>query len=249
MMMKRHVFVGAALWSVACALCVSTVFAQNLMVAAGAGYKKPVSDVIEAFEKDTGIRTNAVFGNMQMVASQAKQTGEISCIIGDKKFLAALESTVTFVDYAAIGKGILVLAYRKGIKLEKPEDMASDRVKSLFVPQDKKAIYGTAGAEALKSYGYASKLAGKVTQVATVPQVVSYLLTGEADAGFINLTEAMANKDRLGGYIVVPQDKYGEILIVAGVVTGFQNAPETLKFIAHLKTEKAKKIFAKYGLK
>lgn len=248
-MRKRHIFCGKALWIFILLLSASTVSAQNLMIASGAGYKKPVTEVMASFEKDTGIKIDAAFGNIQMVSSQAKQTGEISCVIGDKKFLARLGSTVTFTAYHPIGKGMLVLAFRKGVKLDKPEDMVSDRVGSVFMPQDKKAIYGIAGTEALKSYGYASRLAGKISRVATVPQVVSYLVTGEADAGFINLTEAMANKDRLGGYLIIPEDKYTEILIVAGVVKGFENRPETKQFIDYLQTKKARHIFEKYGLK
>ncbi|HOP39847.1 MAG TPA: molybdate ABC transporter substrate-binding protein [Geobacteraceae bacterium] len=229
-------------------LVATPLYAQNLMIASGAGYKKPVTEVLASFQKDTGIKADAAFGNLQMVISQAKQTGEISSIIGDKKFLAKFEPKMKFAGYQQIGKGILVLAYRKGVKLDKPEDMASDRVKSLFMPQEKKAIYGNAGTEALKSYGYSTKLAGKITQVATVPQVVSYLLTGEADAGFINLTEALANKNKLGGYLIIPQDKYAEIAIVAGVVKGFEKSPETMKFLDYLKTKTAKDIFQKYGL-
>lgn len=248
-MEKKPVIIGAVLCFLALFLAASLASAQTLMIASGAGYKKPVTEAMKSFERATGIKTDAAFGNIQMVASQAKQTGEISCIIGDRKFLAALGSTVTFVSYEPIGKGILVVAYRKGVSLDRVEDMTSDKVKTVFMPEDKKAIYGIAGTEALKSYGYASKLAGKITQVATVPQVVSYLLAGEADAGFINLTEAMANKDRLGGYLVVPQDKYTEILIVAGVVKGFENKPETKKFTDYLKTKEAKDIFGKYGVK
>ncbi|HNT44240.1 MAG TPA: molybdate ABC transporter substrate-binding protein [Syntrophorhabdaceae bacterium] len=248
-MKGKPIIVGTALCLLLLFLGVSLASAQTLMIASAAGYKKPVSEAIRSFEKATGIKTDAAFGNIQMVSSQAKQTGEISCIIGDRKFLTALGSTVAFVSYEPIGKGVLVLAYRKGVSLDKVEDMASDKVKTVFMPQDKKAIYGIAGTEALKSYGYTSKLAGKITQVATVPQVVSYLIAGEADAGFINLTEAMANKERLGGYLVVPEDRYTEILIVAGVVKGFENKPETKKFTDYLKTREAKGIFGKYGVK
>jgi molybdate transport system substrate-binding protein len=247
--MKKEWFILRFLPVIVLLLSASAVSAESLMIASGAGYKKPVTELMKYFEKDTGIKTDGAFGNMQMVSSQAKQTGDISCIIGDKKFLAALGSTVQFTNYVPLGKGPLVLAYRKGISLEKPEDIASDEVRSVFMPHEKKAIYGVAGTEALKAYGYASKLAGKITQVATVPQVVSYLVTGEADTGFINLTEAMANKDRLGGYLVIPEDKYGEILIVAGVVKGFENKPETRKFIDYLRTKKAKEVFEKYGLR
>lgn len=227
----------------------ASLSARELMIASGAGYKKPVMEVIQAFEAQTGIEVDAVFGNLQMVAGQAAQTDDISCIIGDRKFLKKLTERVTFAEYQEIGKGILVLAYRKGIELNQPEDMATDAVHTLFMPQDGKAIYGIAGTEALKAYGYDVLLTSKVTQVATVPQVVSYLLTGEADAGFINLTEALANSDKLGGYLVIPQDKYTGIAIVSGVVLGFQADPRTVEFLEFLKSPQAVEIFSKYGLK
>jgi molybdenum ABC transporter molybdate-binding protein len=90
------------------------------------------------------------------------------------------------------------------------------------------------------------KVSGKLTQVATVPQVMSYLLTGEADAGFVNLTEALANKDNLGGYIIVPEDAYKPIEIVAGTVTGFEDKELTIQFISYLKGDTAKEVLLKY---
>lgn len=226
----------------------ASAMADSLMIASGAGYKKPVSEVMAAFEKEKGTHVDAVFGNIQMVTSQAKQSGEVSCIIGDRKFLKKLTAVVEYADYQPIGKGILVLAYNKNVKLTKVEDIATDTVKSVFMPQDKKAIYGIAGTETLKAYGYDTTIASKVTQVATVPQVVSYLLTGEADAGFINLTEALANADKFGGYVIVPQDKYKDIEIVAGIVKGFEAKPDVKAFLAYLTTDTAKEIFKKYGL-
>lgn len=222
--------------------------AQKLVIAAGAGYKKPVSEIIRNFEKKNNVQVDAIFGNLQMVASQAKQSGEVACIIGDKKFLAKLGSTVSFTDYTPLGKGIVVLAYRKGLGIEKLEDILSDKVQSLFMPQDGKAIYGIAGKETLESFGYIGKIISKLTQVATVPQVMSYLLTGEADAGFVNLTEALANKDKLGGYIIVPENAYKPIEIVAGTVTGFADNELTIDFISYIKSNTARTIIKKYGL-
>lgn len=248
--MKRNGIVKIALW-LALFSC-SGAFAQELMIASGAGYKKPVSEVMTLFEEQTGIDINAVFGNIQMITGQAQMTGDISCIIGDKKFLKKVDDKLeklTFSSYQTIGNGYLVLAYRQGITISKVEEIAEDKVKTIFMPQDKKAIYGVAGTEALASYGFTDKLASKVTQVATVPQVVSYLVTGNADVGFINLTEALANKEKLGGYILVPQDKYKEIIIVSGVVAGFEQDANVKSFFDFLKNESAKKVFQKYGVK
>ncbi len=228
--------------------CFSSIFSQEIMIAAGAGYKKPVHEMANNFEESTKTNVTEVYGNIQMITNQARQTEEIACVIGDKKFLKKMESTVSFTSYTKLGDGILVLAYRKGLSIKDINDITSPSIKSIFMPQETKAIYGIAGKEALLSLKLADKIANKLTQVATVPQVVSYLLTEEADAGFINLTEALANKDKLGGYIIVPHENYKPIEIVAGVVEGFEGKSTTNLFIQYIKTEEAKKTLNKFGL-
>ncbi len=224
------------------------IISQELMIASGAGYKKPMLEIIKGFEQETHIHVNSVFGNLQMVASQASQTGEVACIVGDKRFLKKLEKTVSFIDYSKLGKGVLVLAYRKGVDINNPQDILSTSISSVFMPQDGKAIYGIAGKEALTSMNLYDKVSSKLTQVATVPQVVSYLVTGEADAGFINLTEALANKEKLGGYIIIPHDKYELIEIVAGTVKGFEDKETTKAFVSFIKSDKITNTLTKYGL-
>ncbi len=223
--------------------------ARPVMVASVAGYKKPVTEIMNLFEKKSGIKTNGLFGNHRMVVEQAKQSGEVNLVVADRKILEEMSQSLQFTAKTQLGEGVLVLAFRKGAYLGNPEDVATDRVKSLFMPQNIKTIYGTAGFETLKSYGYSEKLKGKITEVATMPQIIQYLNTGEADAGFVNLTEAMANRDRLGGFIIIPAQKYNRIIIEAAVLKGSEKNPETVKFMDFLKTPEARAILQKHGLK
>ena len=85
-------------------------------------------------------------------------------------------------------------------------------------------------------------------QVKTVPQVVSYLIAEELDAGFINLTEAIAMKDKLGGWINLEQSNYEEIEIVCAVINGFENNKMVRRFIDFLETQKVKGVLKEYGL-
>ena len=39
--------------------------ADSLLIAAGAGYKKPLTEIYAAFTQSTGTRVEAAFGNMQ----------------------------------------------------------------------------------------------------------------------------------------------------------------------------------------
>jgi molybdate transport system substrate-binding protein len=223
--------------------------ARPVMVASVAGYKKPVTEIMSLFEKKTGIKTNGVFGNHMMVMEQAKRSGEVNLVIADRKIIGEMSRSLQFAEKRSLGEGVLVLAYGRGVDLKNPEDLATERVKSLFMPQNIKTIYGTAGFETLKSYGYSEKLRAKITEVATMPQIIQYLITGEADAGFVNLTEAMANRDRLGGYVIIPAGKYNKIIIEAAILKGSEKNPETVKFMDFLETPEAKAILKKHGLK
>jgi len=221
---------------------------RHLTIAAGAGYKKPVTDILRNYEADSGTSVDAVFGNLQTVTTQARQSGDIAVIIGDRKFLAALEKTLAFSGYTRLGRGIPVIASRKGITMHAMSDLLSPSVKSVFLPQTGKAIYGIAGRETLRSLGYDTLINGKLTETGTVPQVVSYLVTGEADAGFINLTEALADSGRFGSFITVPDSCHAPIDIVAGVVKEYGTAGEVRSFTQYLSSEKARAILKRYGL-
>lgn len=75
------------LFSAACLLAISTTaHASDLLIASGAGYRKPVTELMEAFNKETGLTVESSFGNMQQVRAQSEQNPDIAAIIGDRFF-------------------------------------------------------------------------------------------------------------------------------------------------------------------
>ena len=58
-------------------------------------------------------------------------------------------------------------------------------------------------------------LKDKILAVAGVTQVVTYILSGEVDAGFINQTELNAHKDEFGSFILIDKALYVPANIVA----------------------------------
>ncbi|MBD3789711.1 MAG: molybdate ABC transporter substrate-binding protein [Campylobacterales bacterium] len=222
-----------------------TLFAQaeTVKIASVAGYKKPVMEVIKAFEKK-GYQTESLFGNMQQIIHQA-QNGAIEIIIGDKAFLE--KSPLSIITYQSIGKGKVVLAYAKKTSLFGISDLKKEDISKIAMPQPKKAIYGTAGEEFLRNTNLYSEIENKLYIVSTVPQVVAYLTTGEVQAGIINLTAALANKDKLGGYILIDEKSYSPIEITAAKLSKCQShACED--FLTFLSSQTAQELFTKYGL-
>lgn len=227
-------------------LIANTAFSQTITIASGAGYKRPLVQVAKLYEEKTGHKIEAVFGNMYQIISQVKMSGKVSLIFGDRHFFD--KSGIAFASYHEVGTGKLVLAYRKGLQLKTISDIEKNEVKRLALPDSAKAIYGYAAVQYLRNTGLYGKVEKKCLTVATVPQVSSYLISQEVDAGFINLTDAIGIKDQIGGYIEADQQKYSPIHIEAGVVRGFEQDSLTTELLRFLKTPEVKKILDAYGL-
>lgn len=84
--------------------------------------------------------------------------------------------------------------------------------------------------------------------VANVPQVSAYLVSGEVDAGFINLTDALGVRERIGGFLEIDPALYDEVRIVAGVVEGRESLPGVEALAAYLASPEAQAILTRHGL-
>lgn len=220
--------------------------AEPLVVASGAGYKKLVTELAAAYEQKSGQKLELVFGNMGQVVAQAKGSGMVRVIVGEKGFLE--KSGLSIAGFAELGHGVLVLAWPKAGHSLTLADLAKPEVRRIAMPDAQKAIYGKAGSEALAKAGLADKVKEKLLVVATVPQVTSYLVLGEVDAGFANLTDIMGVAGQLGGYVKVDPALYAPIAIGAAVLEAGKDDPAVRAFTAFLASPQARDIARRHGL-
>ncbi|MGX3097727.1 molybdate ABC transporter substrate-binding protein [Helicobacter sp. 23-1046] len=184
------------------------------------------------------------YGNLQQVIEQAKQSGKIDAILGDERFIE--HSKLKVNTPTPIGKGKLVLVGSKKARLKKLEDLS--KFKQIALPDAKKAIYGIAAVEFLQNAKLYEDLESKLLFLATVPQVSTYLIDGSVEVGFINISDYLASKDKLGTMIEIDSGLYSPINISIATLKKSKNK-ELGAFIEFVSTnEEAKAIFAKYGL-
>ena len=203
-------------------------------------------EIFAAFSKQTGIPIEPLFGNMQQVLEQARTSGTIRVIIGDRSFLDAAPVSIPF--FQAIGKGRLVLAFRKGLTIESLKGLLCANVHRIGIADEQKAVYGKAAKECLDRSGLYDRLRGKLLVAATVPQISAYLVLGEVDAAFLNLTEALSIERHIGGYLKADESFYTSIEIGAGILPEAKNDEDVGRLLAFLKTKEAKAILLRYGL-
>ncbi len=236
----RSAVMGVALVSFA-----APAFADETTLAAGAGYRRPIAELAAAYEKQSGDKLLQVYGHMGQVLAQARESTQIALVCGDKAVLEKAKD-LGFAQIAPLGLGRLVIAYRKGLTLAKPEDLAAPEFKRIGIPDQASAVYGKAGRQFLERSGLAATIDARLVPVATVPQVTSYVASGEVDAGFINATDAIGAAGNIGGYVAVDSKLYDPAEIVCGVRAPAAKAAEG--FVQFLGTEQARTILQRYGL-
>lgn len=219
--------------------------ADALLVAAGAGYRKPVMELLEDFSKSSGMRTEASFGNMRQVETQARQNPDIALMIGDRAFLEPMGLAERFQP---LGRGRLVLVTARGQAIATLADLREPRFRRIALPDRAKAVYGNAAATCLARLGLAQPLAGRLVEVATVPQVSAYVATGEVDAGFLNRTEALALQGRAGAAIDAPQDCYDPIELSVGVLKGRAGGAAARAFLDYLASPAVRQVLERHGM-
>lgn len=231
-----------------CAVFSAAAFAE-VAVTTGAGYMKMVKELSAAYKSETGHAIKEVYGgNIGQMLAQVEAGNGVNVVISDKGTLVQQKKAqVKFASMKNLGATVLVLAWRKGVDITSPADLATDKVKSVAYPDPKAAIYGRAAAAYLKTTGLGDKIGAKASQVSTVPQVFSYLASGEMDAGFVNRVVVRAGGAKIGGSMEIPSG-YPAINMVAATVAGQENDADVNAFLKFLDTAKARQILKKHGV-
>lgn len=216
-------------------------------VTTGAGYIPVVKKIVNVCKAQHNAPAAESYGGNigQMLAQIASGSG-VNLVITDKATIDRIKTDVRFSVRQSLGTTPLVLIWKKGLTLTKPEDVKGNTVKTLALPDSKAAVYGRAGSQWVKSQKDPA-LEAKLMQVSGVPQVASYVARGEVDAGFVNVSTAKQNLKKLGGMLEVTGG-YQTIELQALVVKGNEGNPNVQKFLTCLTTPEVAKVLTGAGV-
>lgn len=233
--MLKSVFMGFWL-----CLLATSVTAEPLFMGAAAGYKKPLEVLLTQFSQASGHEVKRYYGNVSQVLKQAELDGRVDLVVGDEAFIQ--KSGLSVVESVNLGQGVLVLAYRQGIEVKALSQLNTMRV---AMAEPKQAIFGQATQQWLAQHPDI-KIAD-LKQVSTIPQVMAYISSGEVDAGFVNLTEALSAGNKIGGYLTLDTKDYAPIRIQASRLDAVDSAALTA-LMQFLRSESAQQQLRAFGL-
>lgn len=105
---------------------------------------------------------------------------------------------------------------------------------------------GAYGAEVLDSMGMLEDLKGAFVYAEDVRGVLTYVETGNVDAGLVYRTDAKTS-DKVEIIETAPEDTHAPIIYPAGMINESQNPDAAEKFYDYLQSEEALEVFKDYG--
>jgi molybdate transport system substrate-binding protein len=229
--------------------------AQEIIVAAAADLSSALPQLVEAYTKKTGQTVKLSFGSSGNLTNQIRNGAPFDVFFSadedyPRQLIAeGLAVKDTLYRYAV---GRLVL----WIPADSPLDLTKVGMKALLEPSIKKiaianpdhAPYGRAAESALRHFEIYDQVSSRLVLGENVSQAAQFVESGNAQAGLIALSHALAPvlKDK-GRYWTVPLDAYPTLNQAAVVVSRSKQQEAARKLLEFLRSPEATSLLSSYG--
>ena len=234
------------------AVMAPSAFAETVLVAVASNFTKPMTEIAEAFEKSTGHSAKLSFGSSGKFVAQIENGAPFEVFMAAdeenavKLQTAGLAVADTRFTYA-LGKLVLWSA-TPGLVDDQGEVLGEGGFKHLALADPKLAPYGAAAVEVLKNLGLQEKLQPLIVQGENISQTHQFISTGNAELGFIALSQVIENGKIAGGSgWIVPDDRHAPIRQDAILLSKGAENPAAPALLQFLKGPDAQAIIQKYG--
>jgi len=226
--------------------------ADEVQVAVAANFTAPMQKIAADFEKDTGHKAVLAFGATGKFYAQIANGAPFDVLLSaddetpaklEKELLAAPHTRFTY----AIGKLVLWSA-KEGYVDGAGEVLKKGDFKHLALANPKTAPYGAAAMETMTKLGVLPALQPKFVQGENIAQTHQFIATGNAELGFVALSQVFKDGKVTGGSAwVVPASLHQPILQDAVILAKGWKNPAAAALMTYLKGDKAKAVIKSYG--
>lgn len=240
-------------WMASLCLAVSTwAWAAEVKVAVAANFAAPMKEIAAVFESQSGHKVLLTPGASGKFYAQITNGAPFDVFLSaDDETPARLEKVGKVVPGSrftyAIGRLILWSAKEQGVT-DGIDTLKAGHFRFLSIANPRVAPYGMAAVQTLQKIGLLTTLEPKIVQGENIAQTHQFVTTGNADLGFVALSQVWQNgKLKSGSGWVVPET-YHEQLRQDAVLLETGKHSEAAKALMHfLRSDKAKQVMEAYG--
>lgn len=226
--------------------------ADTVSVAVAANFTAPMQKIAAAFEVDTGHKAELSLGATGKFYAQIVNGAPFQVLLSaDDTTPARLEREGKAVAHSrftyAIGTLVLWSA-QPGTVDAKGDVLKSGDFKHLAIANPKLAPYGAAALQVMEKLGVATALQPRLVQGENIAQTFQFVSTGNAQLGFVALSQVMADgKIRSGSAWQVPASLHEPIRQDAVLLMPGKDSAAASALLTYLRGSKARAIIQSYG--
>jgi molybdate transport system substrate-binding protein len=225
--------------------------ADEVRVAVAANFSAPLQAIARAFAARTGQRVEMIPGSTGQLAAQIRNGAPFDVLLS--------ADTRTPQDLEAQGLGMkgwrftyaigqLVLYSAEPGKVDADGQVLKDgRFRRLAVADPRLAPYGAAAMEVLQSLGLRQIVAQRIVTGENITQTYQFVRSGNADLGFVALSQVVALPPSDGSYWRVPASLYTPLRQDAMLLVHGQDKPAARAFLDFVRQDEARALIRRFG--
>ncbi len=143
-------------------------------------------------------------------------------------------------------KLVIIVPKASTIAITSYEDLTKDEVQKISLGETASVPAGQYAQEVLKKLGIWDKVKDKAVLAKDVRTVLTYVETGNVEAGIVYKTDALSS-DKVKVVATAPEGSHQPIVYPVAVLSGTKQQQAAEDFLTYLSTPESKAIFEKYG--
>ncbi|MDA1475982.1 molybdate ABC transporter substrate-binding protein [Bacillus changyiensis] len=225
----------------------------QLTVSAAASLKDVLTELASKYEKEHGnVKIRFNFGSSGALQQQIEQGAPVDLFFSasEDKFNKLVDNDfISQNNSVKLLKNDLVLIVPKGkTDIKSFKDLSKDSVEKLAIGIPESVPAGKYAKETLSNLHLWNQVQSKFVYGKDVRQVLSYIETNNADAGFVYQTDALAS-DQIEIVDIAKNNLHSPIIYPLGIVKNTKHRRQSDELYQFLHSDQAIEAMEKYGFK
>ena len=224
----------------------------TILVSAAASLKEALEEIKSGFEKNnTAIRVNYNFAASGALKEQIEQGAPVDLFISAAAKQIDALSQKGLIDKTTqrnllTNRLVLVVPSSSNLNITGFGSLTNRNVKRISVGEPRTVPVGQYTEELLSKLGIIAQVKSKLVYANSVRSVLTAVEMGNADAGFVYITDArISNKVKV--ITIADKSLHAPIVYPMAILKDSKNPQAAKKYAQYLTSNTAKRVFEKYG--
>ena len=224
----------------------------ELTVSAAASMQDALQAVGEAYQESSNTSVSYNFGSSGTLQQQIEQGAPVDVFISAaQKQMDALEAKnllLAGTRQDLLKNEVVLIVPRNANAPSGFQDLTGSAVERFSLGQPESVPAGQYGKEVLTSLNLYEQIEPKTVFAKDVRQVLTYVETGNVDAGIVYATDALLS-DQVKVVATAPEASHEPIIYPVAVLERTENPEAAKEFVQFLSGDRAQELFEEYGFK